>query len=447
MKKRAIIRVISYSLSAFALICGLAVYQYREANLYKMQLGETYQRAFYDLIDYVKTIDASLEKGVHASSPSQLIILSGEIWREAGGAKAALSQLPLNDVQIEQLAKYLSQVGDYTYSLSKKVINQESVTQEEQQRLQELSTYSRQLTQDLMNMERQLISGDLTLARMKNLPFFSQSTTHFLGDQLEEVEKKFNEYPSLIYDGPFSDHIEQQAPRFLEDKGWISADEAKEKAAQLLGVDVGQLDDCVEGNGKIATYTFSTKGDDLRTVSFSQQGGYPLYLLDARAVSAPVLQADEAIEKAKEYLDLLGFADMKESYFLQADGVLTINFAFVQGEYTCYSDLIKVSIALDDGGVVAFESHGYLNNHLDNRDLATPAMSPEQAVEHLNPRLAPQETSLAVIPTAHGTEIPVYAILCTNAEDRSYIVFINTQNGREEKLLMLITTDAGTLTM
>lgn len=448
MKKQTLARAISFSLCAFSIIASAAIFQYHEAATYKDELTTTYRRAFYDLINYVKTIDSSLEKGVHSSSPNQLVLLSSEIWRESGGAKSSLSQLPLSDIQIERLSKYLSQVGDFTHSLARKVVNSEEISKEEQQYLQELSTYSRQLTQDLMGMEEQISDGSLSLENIKKATLSSEKNApSFLGNQLEESDQKFSEYPSLLYDGPFSDHLEQQVPVFLKGKDELTAQQAKEKAATLLGAVPQQLSDAVEGNGKIPTYTFTVGKEQNPTISLTKQGGFPLYLMSSRPVGEQTMEADEAVAMAKELLSALGFPDMKESYYLQTDGVLTINFAFVQGDYVCYSDLVKVSVGLDDGSIVAFESHGYLMNHTDTRKIPAPVISEIEAMSLLNPRLTPKDVTLAVIPTDFGTELPVYSILCTNAEDRKYIVLINTQNGREEKILMLIETDAGTLTM
>lgn len=448
MSKKRLARIICFSLFAFALVGSVAIYQYREASSYKKELAYTYQRAFYNLINYVKTIDASLEKGVHSGSPDQMVLLSSEIWREAGGAISSLSQLPLSDIQLEKLTKYLSQVGDYTHSLSRKVVNNEEISPDEQEYLAQLSSYSRNLTQDLLGMEEQLNSGSLTLEKIKKAALSSEKNApQYWGDKLVDVEQKFSEYPSLIYDGPFSDHIEQQDPVFLKDKEFVSAEKAKEMAAFILGVAPEGLSDAEEGDGKIPTYTFSVGEKQDPVISLTQQGNCLAYLYNSRPVGEGTLQADEAIAKAQEFLSSLGFTNMRESYYMQSSGVLLINFAYQQGDYICYSDLIKVGVALDDGSILSFESHGYLMNHLDERDIPSPLLSVDEAFKKLNSRLTPQDTTMAIIPTDWGTEFPVYSILCTNAENRSYIVFINTQTGREEKILMLIVTDDGTLTM
>jgi germination protein YpeB len=166
-------------LFAFALVGSVAIYQYREASSYKKELAYTYQRAFYNLINYVKTIDASLEKGVHSGSPIRCASLLRNL-AGGGGAISSLSQLPLSDIQLEKLTKYLSQVGDYTHSLSRRW----SITRKfppTSKYLAQLSSYSRNLTQDLLGMEEQLNSGSLTLEKIKKAALSSEKKRSSIG--------------------------------------------------------------------------------------------------------------------------------------------------------------------------------------------------------------------------------------------------------------------------
>ena len=42
-----------------------------------------------------------------------------------------------------------------------------------------------------------------------------------------EISKQFEDIPTLIYDGPFSDHIERMQPRMTRNKKKISKEEGK----------------------------------------------------------------------------------------------------------------------------------------------------------------------------------------------------------------------------
>ena len=84
----------------------------------------------------------------------------------------------------------------------------------------------------------------------------------------------------------------------------------------------------------------------------------------AKGMKGAIEKADEL---AKEFLSKHGYADMKETYYLKQNGIVTINYAYNQnsenGMVVMYPDLIKVKVALDDGSVLGIETTGYLNSH------------------------------------------------------------------------------------
>ena len=136
---------------------------------------------------------------------------------------------------------------------------------------------------------------------------------------------------------------------------------------------------------------------------------------------------------------------MKETYYLKQDGIVTINYAYTQNDVVMYPDLIKLKIALDNGEVLGIETTGYLNSHQE-RSLATPKISIEEAKKNLNKNLEIISEGLAVIPTEWKTEIQCYEFK-GKVDDTEFLVYINSENGREEDILVIINTPNGTLTM
>jgi hypothetical protein len=86
-------------------------------------------------------------------------------------------------------------------------------------------------------------------------------------------------------------------------------------------------------------------------ISLTQQEIALAYLYNSRPVGEGTLQADEAIARPRSFYPPSVFTNMRESYYMQSSGVLLINFAYQQGDYICYSDLIKVGVALYDGSI------------------------------------------------------------------------------------------------
>ena len=140
-----------------------------------------------------------------------------------------------------------------------------------------------------------------------------------------------------------------------------------------------------------------------------------------------------------------GFANMKETYYIKQDGIITINYAYEQDGVTMYPDLIKVKIALDDGEILGVETTGYLNNH-EERDLSNIKITKEQAKERINKTLEISSEGLAVIPTKWQTEVLCYEFK-GKIDGTEFLVYINAEDGIEQDILVIKNTPNGVLTM
>ena len=140
---------------------------------------------------------------------------------------------------------------------------------------------------------------------------------------------------------------------------------------------------------------------------------------------------------------------MKETYYLNQQGELTINYAFNQdtkdGNVVMYPDLIKVKIALDNGEILGIETTGYLNSH-EERNLPSVKVSKENAKKSLNKKLDIQSEGLAVIPTEFRTEIFCWEFK-GKVNDTEFLIYINAETGKEENILVIKQTPGGILTM
>ena len=192
-------------------------------------------------------------------------------------------------------------------------------------------------------------------------------------------------------------------------------------------------------------FTITTNEDNIVSISLSQRGGHIIYMNYNRDVNTEMLGMEEANQKGKEYLQSKGFNDMKETYYLKQEGIMTINYAYVQENVIMYPDLIKVKVALDNGEILGIETTGYLSNHT-TRDVSNVKITIDQAKQTLNDKLNIESEGLAVIPTEWQTEILCYEFK-GKIEDTEFLVYINAENGREEDILVIKDTPNGILTM
>lgn len=427
-------------------LCTFGIYEYYSAKAYRRGLEDTYNRAFFELTDYVDDIDTLLAKGLVAASAGEMATISQELSVQAGAAKACLAQLPITEVSLDKTEKFLSQVGDYTYTLSQSLIDKKTISEKEYENLNSLGLYAADLNKALADLSKNVQSGTVKFGSKGNVT--AQNVVYADdGEPFEAIEKKFGEYPSLIYDGPFSEHIENITPKMTENARAVSKDEAAEKVADNFGVDkkivsfVGETE-----NSKIGAYLFkfSKNGSDIG-VSITKNGGYIVYFLQNRRVHAEKLSADEAIEVAGEYLKLHGYEDMQSSYYEKNGGTATVNFAYCQNDVMCYSDLIKIKVALDNGEIIGMEANGYITNHC-KRSLKTPTLSKQEARAKLSSKLSVDGARAALIPKDSKREVLCYEFKGT-AAGRNFLVYINADSGKEEDIQILIESPNGILTI
>lgn len=171
-----------------------------------------------------------------------------------------------------------------------------------------------------------------------------------------------------------------------------------EKAAEITGLKADELKFEEKASGKIAAYRFSGAG---AVVTVSCRGGYPVYMRKTGKMGDFILEYRQALDKAKRYLEKIGLTGFTETYYFTDEGVCVINFAYQDGRTVCYTDLVKVGVAMDSGEIMLLETSGYLSNHTD-RAFESPAVTIEKAAEKVNKKLKIRKTELTLIPTDAG---------------------------------------------
>ena len=209
----------------------------------------------------------------------------------------------------------------------------------------------------------------------------------------------------------------------------------------------------IETNGflsdaDIPSFDFSVSLKDIPqkySITISKKGGHVVQTSLDREINEEKISNQEANEIGKSYLDSKGFKNMKETYFVKQENVITVNYAYNDNGIIVYPDLIKVKIALDNGDILGIETMGYLNSHT-NRKFEEPNISLEDARSKINDNLEIISESRAIIPTEWKTEIDCYEFK-GKVRDREFLVYLNVQTGKEEDILVILDTPGGTLTV
>ena len=435
----------------FTIIIILSVIIYKKQTEYRQASENQYNMAFYELVDYVQNVETYLAKSLISSSPEHGAETLTHVWREANLAQAYLSRLPIDSVELEKTAKFLNQVSDYSYSLSRKNIYNEELTEEDLKNLEDLHNYSVELRNTLDQLSADINDGRIKWGELtkKGKVAFAQEVSNISKNSFSNLEENFHEYSGLIYDGAFSEHMTSSQKKGLTGDN-IDEEKAKQIATDFIGKDRVQE---INLSGKsentdIITYDFSVKvnneNEENMNISITEKGGHVLLMNYNRNVAAELISQEEADKIGKQFLEDRGLNNMKETYYLKQDGIVTINYAYKQDEVTVYPDLIKLKIALDNGEVMGIETKGYLNSH-EERKIPEVKITKEKAKESLNKNLEITSESLAIIPTEWQTEVLCWEFK-GKVNDTDFLVYVNAETGKEEDILVITNTPNGTLT-
>ena len=447
LKKGHMLSIIGIALLIIAI---LGVLLYKSRNSAKQASENSYNMAFYELVDYVGNVETYLAKAMISSTPEHGAETLTNLWREANMAQTYLSRLPIETQELEKTQKFLNQGSDYSYSLSRKNIYDEKLSEEDLNNLKELHTYSLDLENTLNQLSEDINSGRIKWGELANKgsKAFAQEVSTESDNGFSNLEENFHEYSGLIYDGAFSEHLTSQEKKGLTGED-IDEETAKKKVEEFYEIgDIKEINSLgFSENATIPAYNFTiiNNKDENISISISKKGGHIIYMNYNREVSSEILSNEEADQKGKEYLEKRGYTNMKETYYLKQEGIMTINYAYSQDGVVMYPDLIKVKVALDNGDILGVETTGYLNNHT-TRDISNVKITKEQAKENLNKDLNIESEGLAVIPTEWQTEILCYEFK-GKVDDTEFLVYINAENGREEDILVIKDTPNGILTM
>ena len=192
-----------------AIIAVLGLYTYKRERTVRGQAENDYNMAFFELVDYVQNVETYLAKSLISTSPEHGAEVLTHVWREPNLAQAYLAMLPIGSEELSNTAKFLNQVSDYSFSLSRKNIYNENLTQDDLENLKNLHNYSVELENTLNQLSADMNEGKIKWGELtkKGTTVFATQVINISKDSFSSLEENFHEYAGLIYDGAFSEHL------------------------------------------------------------------------------------------------------------------------------------------------------------------------------------------------------------------------------------------------
>ncbi len=405
-----------------------------EANA---RLNAVVQKAFYETCELTEGVSVNFRKALVAGERGQLQSLLGEIALQTQGALSNLALLPLGQETVSGTLKFINQAGDFATSLSARLGNGGEVTEADAQAMAQLSETAAAFSVRMGRLLDRYERGEAV---------FDAASDAASGEgDLYPITGPAADYPTLLYDGPFSDGRADGEFRGLEGLAEVGEAQARQALAAFVGQQATEVAFTGESEIPVACYEYTLRLGAYRlSAGVTKAGGEVLYMLCDSAAGEVVLTNAQATDVAKAFLLSRGYGEMELSYASRYEGILTANFAAVQDGVVLYPDLVKVQVSLADGTIVGLEAANYLMNHV-RRALSLPRLSEADAIGRIGGALTPLDARLCVIPE-NDSEFLCYEVRATSGSD-TFLAYIDAMTGVERRLMQVVEGDGGAKVM
>ena len=411
--------------AAVVAACVYGIYKSDHCARFEAQLAAYRDKAFYQAVGAMNDIEIELEKMLLAGSGETVQKMSEKIWRQSYMLGDSISNLSFNPENREHLIEFANKVGEYTLSLNGK----DALDQGDEQTLQALLELCAGMNETLDQIFSASSRGDYTLAE----PLTNQ------GDYaLDGVVSTDIEYPTMIYDGPFSDSESGEPKVKLGQQ--IAVQDAMRMALSFIGAsNVSNIYEDGENLGDIPTWGFRAelKNGNIVYLHVTKAGGHVLWLLQENTAEGAKVDMQTAAQTAQAFLED-HYPDMTLVYSEQNGNTGVFSFVWTQEEYLVYSDMIKIQVSLANGEIVGFDAGNYLRNHRE-RQIEEAVLTAEQAAQRV-PRLETSKISLCMVPL-YEKEYACYELIGVY-RDSTYYVYVDTRSGEIINLFKQIETGA-----
>ena len=429
--------------AAVAILLAVTVWQGVRLSALERTLEETYRSALCEAAEEMQSLSVSLEKALVSSDPGQTARLLCAISRQAAQVQRSLALLPLSHRAMADTLAFANRLSDYAASLLPSAVASGALGDDALAALQTHLAACARLGGQLALSRQAVESRQLRLSQPEAVFAADAASQQRPLEILGEKDGGMN-YPTLIYDGPFSDGHASGAPRGLP-AGEVTQAQALDIARRFVGEGRAlSVSPAPDTGGKIAAWGVTIQTADLQlNLEITRQGGKVL-LMAPETASFPVTQSVQTCrDAAARFLDEQGFGTMEATHHQLYDGLCVISFAALQSGVVLYPDLVKVQLRMDTAEVVGLEAHNYWVNHV-SRSLPEPVLTREEAQALLSDRVAVRASRLCLVP-GNDSEVLCYEFSVTLG-DGEYYIYLAADDGREVELLKVIPSENGTLT-
>ena len=408
---------------------------------FQSSLENVYNDNFYNFLDSVNNLENKVSKTLASTGETYVRKTLLEASKNASEAGISLSGLPLSLQDIEDTAKVVNQVSGYTSVLAEKLAKGEKLGEDEMQTLKKIQAYLLNLKEQLNRFERRVEEGYSILDGSLEL----NSESNGFSRTMSGLKSVDIEYPTMIYDGPFSDSVVNSNIKGLKGDT-VSREVARQELAKHFKT-ASQIVDEGETNGRFSTYNFRVKNsdDEILFAQVTKIGGHILTISGTTEDGDKNADYDTLRNLALNFAKENGVANPDVVWADWIENDLYLNIAPTENGIILYPDLVKVKLNATTGAVVGYDATAYFTNHSE-RKLSKGNLSESTAIGYLPKTFDIIKTRWVLSPLDYNREVVCREVEAVG-EDGKYYFYFNGQTGDLENILKVVETDDGSLLM
>lgn len=406
-------------------------------NMNGMQadMASVHTESLYELNSIVDNLDTNLAKARVSNSRNEQVRILSDIAIESEMAETVIERLPLDGRLTESMTSFVNKMGDGAQDMLYSVASGKTLTDSQIATIEYMYN---------VNKEMKGIINDLTAnAHDKDMLAAMSGKTGLLSSSFDSLNNVTVETPKEINDGPFAENIDKVTAKNLEGLEEISAARAEELAkGYFKDYNVSEVQCTGEVSAmQLDCYNLTLKTNDGEmSAQLSKLGGKVVEFNSFKDCSNKNFSVKRCIDIAEDFLDGLGYDDMRPVWTSENGTTCNLNFAYEEDGVIFYSDMIKVKVCEERGIVTGMEGLSYVLNHVE-RTAPSARIAKSEAREKLHDGFDVKGSRLCVIPF-EGEEVLCYEFY-GNYEGNEYYVYIDAKTGDEVQVFTVIGTAQG----
>ena len=408
-----------------------------QASGYSMQLENIYKKNYYELVDSVNSSDMQISKLLASDNEDYQAKMLSEISQNAKEMQSSIAALPLTGENILESVRFINQMSGYSKTLEDKVSKCGSLTEQDLKTLNDMHESLTEMKRYLNHLSNKMLHGYSILEASSRMNGeYYEFTLDFAQVKTDDAD-----YPTMIYDGPFSDSVVNQKV-----KGLSGSEMSKEdvyKRIDEIFKNVSSIKYQGQTDGRFNTYNYTLTNSDGQKlyVQATKIGGHVLTVSGSVESDVKNISKEQAEKIALDFAKENGVEDATIVWDEILKSQAYFNIAPKQNGIILYPDLVKVKIDMEKGDVIGYDSIAYWTNHTD-RTLSNALISFDKARENINDSFNIKNERLCLSPLDYNREVLCLEFECER-NGSTYYIYLNAQTGKEENILKVVKTDDG----